>query len=149
MRTAIVGLSAPGERQRTADSALAVARLTHADPLAGDSCILWSEAVRIAVTEHRLDLAAGLDLVPPGRRDQWANWIALAERHPPHFFHPTGLTARRTVRNDIPAASWTTGRSTPPIEACPPRCAVTNANTSAGCTSRGSLPTTVKNTFRS
>jgi ADP-ribosylglycohydrolase len=92
MRTAIVGLSAPGERQRTADSALAVARLTHADPLAGDSCILWSEAVRIAVTERRLDLAAGLDLVPPGRRDQWANWIALAERHPPHFFSPNGFT---------------------------------------------------------
>jgi hypothetical protein len=57
---------------------------------------------------------------------------------------------RRTVDSETPvSASSATGWSTPSIDGCPVRCAVTNANTSPGLTSCGALPTTVKNTFRS
>lgn len=79
MRTSIVGLSAITDRMATAQAARAIAELTHADPLAGDSCVLWSEAVRVAVTERRLDVRAGLDLLPAERRAQWAGWIDEAE----------------------------------------------------------------------
>lgn len=80
MRTGIVGLVALGDRDATAEAARAVAELTHADPLAGDSCVLWSEAVRVAVAEHVLDARAGLDLLPGDRREVWAGWIDAAER---------------------------------------------------------------------
>ena len=79
MRTSVVGLSAIRDRFATAEAARAIAALTHADPLAGDSCVLWSEAVRVAVTERRLDVRAGLDLIPAERRAQWTGWIDDAE----------------------------------------------------------------------
>lgn len=80
MRTAVVGLSDLADRTATAEAARAVAGLTHADPLAGDACVLWCEAVRVAVAERRLDARAGLDLLPAERREQWAGWIAEAEK---------------------------------------------------------------------
>lgn len=80
MRTAVVGLSALHDRHATAEAARAVAALTHADPLAGDSCVLWSEAIRVAVTQRRLDIRDGLDLLPAERRGQWESWIVAAER---------------------------------------------------------------------
>jgi ADP-ribosyl-[dinitrogen reductase] hydrolase len=83
MRTGVVGLVALTDREATARAATAVARLTHADPLAAESCVLWSEAIRVAVTEERLDLRSGLDLLPEDRRDRWAAWITDAESERP------------------------------------------------------------------
>lgn len=80
MRTAVVGLSHLQDREATAEAARAVAELTHTDPLAGDSCVLWCEAVRVAVTEGRLDVRAGLGLLPAGRRARWSAWIDDAEQ---------------------------------------------------------------------
>ncbi|MFN8082621.1 MAG: ADP-ribosylglycohydrolase family protein [Dermatophilaceae bacterium] len=79
MRTGIVGISRLNDREMTAASARSVASLTHADPLAGDSCVLWAEAVRVAVREGRLDVAGGLDLLPSERRDTWLGWVDAAE----------------------------------------------------------------------
>ncbi len=58
---------------------------------------------------------------------------------------------RRTVAADTPAGSppGSTGCSTTCPSVRPVRWAVMNASTSAGRTSSGGLPTTVKNTFRS
>lgn len=92
MRTGIVGLTALGDRAATAAAARAVAELTHGDPLAGDSCVLWSEAVRVAATEGRLHLEGGLDLIPPARRDQWATAIHLASTSRPQTFAHNGFT---------------------------------------------------------
>ncbi len=92
MRTGVVGLTRLADREHTAASAKSVATLTHADPLAGDSAVLWSEAVRVAVVEARLDLAAGLDLLPRERRDRWAGWIAEAASGHPDTFAPNGYT---------------------------------------------------------
>lgn len=83
MRTGVVGLVALDDRDATARAARAVAELTHTDPLAGDSCVLWSEAVRVAVTEQRFDVRAGLDLLPGDAADRWSGWIADAERPEP------------------------------------------------------------------
>jgi len=92
MRTAIVGLSALDDRDQTARAARHMAELTHADPLAGDSAVLWSEAVRVAVMEKRLDVRSGLDLIPAERRDEWDTWITEAETRDPGTFTPNGFT---------------------------------------------------------
>ena len=115
MRTAVVGLTALGDRDRTAASARAVAGLTHADPLAGDSAVLWSEAVRVAVVERRLDLAGGLDLLPAERRDQWTAWIAEAEHQDPGTFRPNGFTVTALQ------AAWSVITQTPVPEDAPHR----------------------------
>ncbi|MEV7972465.1 ADP-ribosylglycohydrolase family protein [Cellulomonas sp. NPDC089187] len=83
MRTAVVGLVALNNRMHTAAAARAVAELTHADPLAGDSCVLWSEAVRVATSEGRLDLRGGLDLLPDDSAARWSDWIDQAELEQP------------------------------------------------------------------
>jgi len=97
MRTAVVALSALDDRVRGARSARRVASLTHADPLAGDSCVLWTEAVRVAVLDGRVDVSAGLDLLPGSRRAQWARWLedaraAATGELPGGRFNPNGFT---------------------------------------------------------
>lgn len=54
--------------------------------------MLWSEAIRVAVVEGRLDLRGGLDLIPTERRDQWTAWIDAAETQDPSTFSPNGFT---------------------------------------------------------
>lgn len=80
MRTGIVGLTHLHDRQATARAARAVAELTHADPDAGDSCVLWSEAVRVAVLDGRFAVDSGLDLLPAERRQLWADRLEAAAR---------------------------------------------------------------------
>lgn len=92
MRTAVVGLSALDDRDRTAEAARRIAALTHADPLAVDSAVLWSEAIRVAVLEKRLDVRDGLDLIPVERRDRWNDWVTEAETKDPSSFNPNGFT---------------------------------------------------------
>ena len=92
MRTSIVGLTRVHDRAGTADAARSVAELTHADLLAGDSSVLWSEAIRLAVTEGRIDLTAGLDLVRPAYAARWAAWISEATGADPRQFPNNGYT---------------------------------------------------------
>lgn len=84
VRAGIVGLCRLQDREQTAAASRSVANLTHFDPLAGDACVLWSEAIRTAVLSpvlgdekwfERINFEAGLDLLPLPRRAQWAEWI--------------------------------------------------------------------------
>lgn len=92
MRTSPVALYYLASRGECAKVARAVASLTHADPLAGDSCVLWSEAIRVAVLEGRIDFFAGLDLLPSSRRSQWAGWLRESVEGPASRFTPNGFT---------------------------------------------------------
>jgi ADP-ribosylglycohydrolase len=100
MRTAPVALAHLDDRERLARAARLVARLTHGDPLAGDSCVLWCDAIRVAVLDGNLDVAAGVDLLPESRRDQWRAWLDDAldldrnrgETVPGGRFTPNGFT---------------------------------------------------------
>lgn len=92
MRTGVVGLVALDDRFHTARAAAEVARLTHPHPLTVDSAVLWSEAVRVAVVEGRLELREGLDLIPTDRRAQWGAWINQAEAEQPSFFSRNAFT---------------------------------------------------------
>ena len=80
MRNGIVGLTRLNDRWATAASARAVAELTHADPLAGDCCVIHAEMIRSAVMGPPwrggpLPAAAAamraLDLIPAERRRYW------------------------------------------------------------------------------
>lgn len=97
MRTGVVALTHLDDRVAGAAFARDVALLTHADPLAVESCVLWCEAIRVAVVDARLDVSAGLDLLDPARRGQWRTWIdeALAAVDGPvpgARFTPNGFT---------------------------------------------------------
>lgn len=77
MRTAPVALAFLEDRERTATAARRIAELTHTDPLAGDSCVLWCEAIRASVVAgDPTGPEAGLDLLPAERR---SHWEALAD----------------------------------------------------------------------
>jgi len=92
MRTGVVGLLHLRDREATAEAARAVATLTHADRLCGESCVLWTEAVRVAVLDGRLELRAGLDLLPKARQARWRAAIDEAESHPAGHFTGNGFT---------------------------------------------------------
>ena len=92
MRTGVVGLTGLFDRDHTAASARALAELTHYDWVAGDSAVLWSEAVRVAVVHGRLDLAGGLDLIPAERQGLWRTWVREATGAEPKLFNPNGYT---------------------------------------------------------
>lgn len=106
MRTSIVALSRLDDREATAAAARAVASLTHADPLGVESCILWSEAIRLAITTGELDLLAGLDLLPPTRREQWHTWIDEATGVDPRTFGRNGFTVY-ALQAAWAAITWT------------------------------------------
>lgn len=97
MRTGVVALAHLDDRDALAGLARDVALLTHADPLAVQSCVLWCEAVRVAVVEARLDVAAGLDLIEADARGQWRAWLdeatgAVDGPIPGARFTPNGFT---------------------------------------------------------
>lgn len=108
MRTSVIGIWNVHDRSATAQAARSIAELTHADPLAADSSILWSEAIRVAVTEGRLDLTAGLDLVTPEHADSWSGWIEEATGEHPGRFDNNGFTV--TALQAAWAAITTTDR---------------------------------------
>ena len=54
--------------------------------------MLWSEVVRVAVVEGRLDVRAGLKWLDGDRRPQWQAWIDQAETEPPASFYRNGFT---------------------------------------------------------
>ncbi|WP_318657233.1 ADP-ribosylglycohydrolase family protein [Cellulosimicrobium composti] len=118
MRTGVVGLVALDDRVATARAARSVASLTHTDPLAAESCVLWSEAVRVAVVAQRLDVRAGLDLLEPDAAARWSGWIADAEAPQPaadlgqNGFTVTALQAawRAIATTSAPEGSRSAGR---------------------------------------
>lgn len=64
--------------------------LTHADPDAQEACGLWCVAIRHAVLTGRLDVRAGLPLLPAERASVWLERIDVAERSRPRDFTRNG-----------------------------------------------------------
>lgn len=91
MRTAPVALAHLADPERLAQAARLVARLTHADPLAGDSCVIWCQAIRTAVLTGEIDVRAGLPYLGE-RRERWETWLDEAESRPASQFSANGFT---------------------------------------------------------
>ena len=92
MRTAPIALAYQRDRNECARVARAVAELTHCDPLVGDSCVLWTEAIRVAVAGEGMELMWGLDLLPDDRQSDWRRRLEDALSSPPSSFTPNGFT---------------------------------------------------------
>jgi ADP-ribosylglycohydrolase/protein-tyrosine phosphatase len=91
MRTAPVALAHLGDDRAIAAAARDISNLTHADPIAGDACVLWCIAIDRAIRQSRLDGAHdGLTLLPAERRTFWTERLAEAESQPPNAFNPNG-----------------------------------------------------------
>jgi len=98
MRTTPVVLVAPGDRDAVALLAADASRLTHAHADSREACVLWCEAIRLAVggaapaapAEWVALVSAGLDLVDADRRGLWIDRIDEAAALPPGAFHPNG-----------------------------------------------------------
>ncbi|WP_291081555.1 ADP-ribosylglycohydrolase family protein [Dietzia sp. UBA5065] len=91
MRTAPVALAHLGDPVACASAARAVSELTHADPLAGDACVLWSLAIRHAVVHEEFDVRTGLDALDESSRERWEDLIDQAEQRLPDTFTPNGF----------------------------------------------------------
>lgn len=92
MRTGPVVLAHLGDDDAIARSARAISDLTHADPLAGDACVLWCIAIDRAVREQRLDgIDDGLALLPAERRSHWRDLLHAARTDAPASFTPNGF----------------------------------------------------------
>jgi len=70
MRTALVALAFLDDPAALTVQARTISELTHRDPLAGDACVIWCHAIRLAVLESTVpDLSALVAELPPERRD--------------------------------------------------------------------------------
>ncbi|MGW2354539.1 ADP-ribosylglycohydrolase family protein [Actinacidiphila glaucinigra] len=91
MRTGIVALAHLGDPAAMAEAATAVSALTHPDPDCADACVLWCSGIRTAVLHGTFDgVRDGLTLLPPERRQTWADRLDEAQAHPPHHFANNG-----------------------------------------------------------
>ena len=92
MRTGPVALGYldDGAERALANAARAISDLTHADPDAGDACVLWSLAIRHAIRTGEIDLVGQLPHLPAPRRERWAAVIAEAEASQPRDFPQNG-----------------------------------------------------------
>ena len=108
MRTGPVALSFLGDNAAIAKTAANISRLTHADPLAVDACVIWSVAIVQAVETGEIpDIRAGLPYIPEDRRATWDDIITAVETEDPRMFNPNGFV--------VPAfqAAWSSIVQTP------------------------------------
>jgi ADP-ribosyl-[dinitrogen reductase] hydrolase len=92
VRTAPVALALCGDTGAIAAAARAIAELTHPDPLAGDSCVLWCLAVDAAVRGDAADPGRYVGVLPAERRDRWTAWILAADGARPSVFADNAYT---------------------------------------------------------
>jgi ADP-ribosylglycohydrolase len=115
MRTGPVALAGLGDDLRLSELARSVSELTHADPLAGDACVLWCVGIDRAIRQSRLDgVRDGLALLPDERRGLWADAIAKAETRAPSSFNPNGYVV--TAFQAALASVWQT--PIPAVQPC-------------------------------
>jgi ADP-ribosylglycohydrolase/predicted protein tyrosine phosphatase len=92
MRTAPVALAHLGDDDALVRAAFEISNLTHADPLAGEACVLWCIAIDRAVRTGRLDgIWDGVALLEPDAQHRWTAWLREAETEPPSTFSPNGF----------------------------------------------------------
>ena len=88
MRTGPVVLAHLGDTPAIAEAAARISGLTHADPRAGEACVLWCLTIDHAVRHGELDVRIGL---PHVDADYWRPLLDEAETvEPSHYSHSNG-----------------------------------------------------------
>lgn len=90
MRTAPVALAFLDDDEALVEAATSISALTHADPEAGEACVLWCLAIAHAVCTGELDLRRGLARLAADRRDVGSARLDEAEGAPPRAFNRNG-----------------------------------------------------------
>jgi ADP-ribosylglycohydrolase len=90
MRTAPLALAYLDDEAALVEAARLVSDLTHADPEAGDACVLWCLAIWHAILTGELNIRIGLQHIDADRRDLWASRLAVAEASQPSDFTNNG-----------------------------------------------------------
>lgn len=112
MRTAPVALAhLDDDPVAVAEAAVQVSRLTHADPVCGEACALWSVAIQHAVRHGTFDgVREAVSVLPVARRSYWAGLLDEAEAYPPAHFVKNGWVVHALqgawsaiVRTPVPA----------------------------------------------
>ncbi|MEV6818558.1 ADP-ribosylglycohydrolase family protein [Nocardiopsis dassonvillei] len=117
MRTGPVALYDLYDAEQTAEAARLVSDLTHADPLAGDACVIWCEGIRHAVLHADFDgVREGVALLPKQRRQWWHTRLDEAQTQDPHTFANNGFVVSALqaawsaiTRTPVPADNPATG----------------------------------------
>jgi ADP-ribosylglycohydrolase len=108
MRTAPIALSTLDDPDLAMATAIAVGRLTHADPVSGEACALWTFAIRHAVLEGNFDgLREGVTRLAPGRAAYWSQCLDDAQRCRPADFERNGWVVQALQ------AAWSAISTTP------------------------------------
>ncbi len=115
MRTAPITLALHGNADAISATARAVAELTHADLLAGDSCVLWCLAIDTALSGAPIGVAEHVGALPAERRTDWANWIAAADGARPSTFPDNGFTVT-ALQAAWAGIRWSRGRGVSSFE---------------------------------
>lgn len=103
MRTGPVALQFLDDPDGCATAAAAISRLTHANDTAVQACVLWTEAIRTAITTGTLDIRSGLHHLPHDAHTTWATLLDDAEQQHPSTFRPNGyvVTALQAAWSSI------------------------------------------------
>jgi ADP-ribosylglycohydrolase len=108
MRTAPVALSTLDDEAATTSAAAAVGRLTHADPVSGEACALWTFAIRHAVLHATFDgLRIALQRLNQERQEYWTLRLDEAEQRTPDQFERNGWVVQALQ------AAWSAIATTP------------------------------------
>jgi ADP-ribosylglycohydrolase/protein-tyrosine phosphatase len=91
MRTAPVALAYLDDEEAMVQAARSLSELTHFDPQAGESCVLWCSAIRHAVMTGQIDVRIGMRHLEPDRRAVWEDHVARAESAEPADFENNGF----------------------------------------------------------
>ena len=89
------------------EAARSVSDLTHADPEAGDACVLWCLAIRQAILTGVVDARIGLQHIDSDRRDLWASRLDVAEASQPSDFTNNGWVV------EVLQGAWSAIATTP------------------------------------
>lgn len=91
MRTAPVALAFLDDARACADAARAFSALTHAGQDSQDACVLWTNAIRVAILDGTTDgLRGGLELLYVDRRERWSALLDEAALGEPWDFGSNG-----------------------------------------------------------
>jgi ADP-ribosylglycohydrolase len=110
MRTAPVALAYLDDPDGLTEAATALSALTHYDPEAGEACVLWCHAIRLAVRTGDLDVRAGLGHLPATSRGTWEQRLHEAERARPRDFTRNGWVVEALQ------AAWCAIATTPVLD---------------------------------
>lgn len=90
MRTAPVALAYLGDPEGLTEAAMKVSALTHADKRAQEACMIWCQAIRLAVLYGELNIWASLEYLEVDSYSWWEEKLKAAESSSPGTFTANG-----------------------------------------------------------